>query len=130
MAGLYLEIDGIEYKADIYDLKRKADVLDKYAERTEDGVMHREVIGTFYNYTLQMGCEHHPEIYDDLFDKLAEPVASHTIYLPAKNGKTPQTFEGYISSVQDNVTWIEPDGTTHYDGLSCNFTAMKPTRKA
>jgi hypothetical protein len=131
MAGLYLKIDGTEYaKTNVYSLKRSADVLDKYAQRTEDGELHREVIGTYYNYDLELGCDDTSE-YNRLFDALAEPTASHTIYIPCDDGgNTSQTFEAYISSVKDEVNIIDYDGTTHWKNLTCKFTAMKPTRKA
>ena len=48
----YLQIDGQEYQVAVVEMQRKGDVLDLTANRTEDGVLHREVIGTFYNYTL------------------------------------------------------------------------------
>ena len=31
----------------------QADMLDKYAERTVDGVLHRELIGVYDNYEIQ-----------------------------------------------------------------------------
>ena len=49
----YIQIDGQEYKVPLISpMDRKGDILDLTANRTEDGVLHREVIGTYYNYTL------------------------------------------------------------------------------
>ena len=39
----WLQIDGIEYQVGIVGMKRKGDILDLTATRTEDGVLHREV---------------------------------------------------------------------------------------
>ena len=48
-------IDGTTYDIPILSIKRKAEFLDKYAERTEDGILHRELIGVYFNYELQFG---------------------------------------------------------------------------
>ena len=50
-----LYIDGIGYKIDVLSVKRTADFLDKYAERTENGDLERELIGVYFNYKLQLG---------------------------------------------------------------------------
>ena len=50
-----LYIDGIGYKIDVMSVKRTADFLDKYAERTENGDLERELIGVYFNYKLQLG---------------------------------------------------------------------------
>ena len=42
--GKYLVVDGVEYKVGVLSMKRKGDILDKTANRTEDGDLHREVI--------------------------------------------------------------------------------------
>ena len=41
------EIYNIKVKTGI---KRNADFLDKYAERTDDGDLKRELIGVYFNY--------------------------------------------------------------------------------
>jgi len=46
-------IDGIKYDMPIASMKANADMLDKYAERTVDGVLHRELIGVYDNYEIE-----------------------------------------------------------------------------
>ena len=48
-------IDGTSYDIPVIGISRKAEFLDKFAERTEDGVLHRELIGVYYNYQLKFG---------------------------------------------------------------------------
>lgn len=120
----YLIIDGVEYKVHIAELKRRADILDKFAYRSEDGNLHREVIGTYHNYDLQIGTEHNKELYNRLFDVLSEPTAYHTVCLPHDE----VTYKAYCSSVQDTILRVEEDGTL-YKGLSCKFTAIEPRRR-
>lgn len=121
----FLIIDGTTYRVPIVELKRKADILDKYAYRSEDGVLHREVIGTYHNYSLKIGTINDPVLYNTLFDVLSAPVACHTVELPHDH----YSFKGYFSSVQDEISRLRPDGTK-YKELTCNLTAMAPRRKA
>lgn len=121
----YIKIDGTTYRVAITSLKRKADILDKYAERTEDGILHREVIGTYHNYTLTIGVMNDLDLYNALFDVLSEPVESHIVELPHDH----VAFEGYFSSVQDEIDRITEYGA-RYKGLNCNLVAISPRRTA
>lgn len=120
----FLIIDGITYRVPIIELKRKADILDKYAYRSEDGILHREVIGTYYNYSLKIGTINDPVLYNTLFEVLSAPVDYHTVELPNDH----VAFKGYFSSVSDEVSRVRPDGTK-YKELSCNLTARAPRRR-
>ena len=121
----WLQIDGVEYKVPIVQLDRKGDILDLTANRTEDGVLHRDVIGTFYNYTLTIGVVHDQTLYDTLWWTLTAPVASHQIQLPNQ----PEAFEGYFGSCKDNIVLITDDGQKA-KGLSFNLVATRPSRPA
>lgn len=121
----YLTIDGVEYPVAITQMKRRADILDKYAYRSEDGELHREVIGTYHNYDLQIGVpRNNRNLYNALFDVLSEPTAYHEVILPNDNIQ----FKAYFSSVQDQVLIVDDEGTT-YRGLSCKCTAKSPRRR-
>ena len=45
-------IDGKGYGVGLVQIKRKADVLDKYAKRTVSGDLRREILGVYFNYEL------------------------------------------------------------------------------
>ena len=113
------------YRVAIVSLKRKADILDKYAERSEDGILHREVIGTYHNFTLNIGVVNDLNLYNTLFEVLSAPVASHMVELPHDHVQ----FEGYFSSIQDEIDRVSDNGT-RYKGLSCNLIAVQPRRRA
>lgn len=122
----YIIIDRVEYPIAITQLQRKADILDKTANRTEDGDLHREVIGTFYNYSLKI-YQNDPIIYEMLWDVLTKPVPFHLVELPHDHIQ----FEAYFSSVQDEITYIQKDGEfVKYKGLSCNCISKRPRRMA
>ena len=117
-------IDNQPYPVRITELKRTADILDKYAERTENGELKREVIGTYYNYQLKIGVKRgQRDLYNELFEVLSAPVDCHEVELPHDHIK----FEGYFSSISDNIKLVDDNGFD-CDGLSCKLTAMKPRR--
>lgn len=120
----YIIIDGTEYRVAIVSMQRKGDILDLTATRTEDGVLHREVIGTFYNYSMNILAPTDPELYEAIWWKLTEPIASHTVQLPYQ----PSSFKGYFSSCQDDIKLVTPDGKYIGQGISCNLTATRPSR--
>lgn len=121
----YLVIDDVTYPVHLYDVVRKADQLDAQAYRTEDGVLHRKVIGTYINYDVKVGIELESGLYDRLFSHLSEPVNSHMVKLPNESSAQ----ERYISSVQDGILRVEDDCTLYKD-LTFKVTCIAPTRKA
>lgn len=94
-------VDGIGYDIDVLHLKRTADFLDKYAERTESGDLKRELIGVYFNYKLELGPGIKPDEYARFWRKLTEPVEFHTVTVPDEAGD--YTFKAYFSNVGDEL---------------------------
>lgn len=122
-----IRVDGIHFDIPMVSLKRNADFLYKYAERTEDGALCAELIGVYYNYTLTVGTstQFGDTDYNAFWDKMTEPVEFHQISLPTKSGY--YTFIGYISSVSDEYEKIL-DNKEEFTGFTCKFTAQSPSR--
>lgn len=120
-----ISIDGIYFDVPLVSIKRKADFLDKYAERTEDGDLKRELIGVYYNYQITFGVINDDVTYDALYNKLTEPVEYHDFVVPTTGGV--YRFRGYISNVSDEVYQITGD-TAKFRGLQCKYTSKKPSR--
>lgn len=120
-------IDGIFFDIPMVSLKRRADFLDKFAERVETGDLERELIGVYYNFDLTVGTSEAfgDTDYDAFWNKMTEPVEFHDISIPTKNGY--YTFRGYISSVSDEYERIL-DGKASFKGFTCKFTAKSPAR--
>lgn len=123
-----IKIDEMYFDIPMVSLKREAPFLDKFAERTEDGELHRELIGVYSNYTLTVGSssDFGETDYNAFWDKMTEPVEFHDISIPTNNGY--YTFRGYISSVSDEYEKIL-DGKASFKGFTCKFTAKSPARK-
>jgi len=121
-----ISIDGIVYDIPLISIKRTAEFLDKYAQRTEDGDMKRGLIGVYFNYDMAFGTIDDDDVYEALWDKLTEPVEYHDFTLPTTKGA--YSFRGYISTVSDEMSTVESD-TVKFKGLACKFIAKKPARK-
>ena len=120
-----LYIDGIGYKIDVLSVKRTADFLDKYAERTENGDLERELIGVYFNYKLQLGPGIDRTEYARLWDKLTEPVEFHEVTVPDEDGD--YTFTAYFSNVADGLLRKVAE-KNYWKNLTVNFIANKPAR--
>ncbi len=117
-------IDGVTYDVPVVAIDETCSFLDKYAERTEDGVLHRELIGTFHNQKIQFGSPHDMTAYNLLWVKLTEAKEFHTVTVPDVDGSD-FTFTAYFSNVTRGLRkW---DGsTTKWRDMTVNFTAQSP----
>ena len=120
-----ITIDGTEYNVPIVSLKRKAEFLDKYAERTEDGKLHREIIGVYYNYYLQFGTGADVTEYAALWEKITEAEEFHTVIIPDGDGT--HEFECYFSNISDKMFRYK-DPQAFYKDLTLNMISRYPTR--
>lgn len=120
-----ITIDGVSFDIPYLGVTRRADFLDKYAERTEDGVLHRSLIGVYFNYQLRLGSTTDTDEYNALWDKLTEPQEFHTVTVPEGDGYF--TYTAYFSNVGDELRKIK-DGTFYWKNLTVNFIAKEPAR--
>ena len=122
-------IDGKEYRGVlVWSLKRSFQVLDgENSGRSQNGAMIRDIIGTYYNYTLELDTtEATVEQYDELYEVLSAPVASHAIVVPY--GQSTLAFDAYVTNGEDNL--LRMDDVNRWSGISVNFIATKPARYA
>jgi hypothetical protein len=118
-------IDGVTFDVPIKRITRRADFLDKYAERTEDGNLQRELIGVYFNYQLEFGRTNDLTEYAALWDKLTEPVEFHEVTVPDEDGDF--TYTAYFSNVGDDLIKSK-DAGNFWKNLTVNFTARTPAR--
>ena len=120
-------IDGVAYNVAVTSLKRKFSVLDgKNAGRTIDARMHRDILGTFYNYTLELDTKMLDRAqYDARSEGLSAPEDSHTVVFPY--GQTTLSFEAYVTSGEDALVRMTGSGN-YWKGLKVNLIAMAPQR--
>ena len=89
-----IEIYNIKVKTGI---KRNADFLDKYAERTDDGDLQRELIGVYFNYkniNFEKQTDENYSEYERLYNKLTEAEEFHNIEIAGTS------FKAYFSNLK------------------------------
>ena len=124
-----ITLDGTTYPhIHFMSIKRTFQVLDgENAGRVIDGAMDRDVIGTYYNYSVEVDSDDAaPEEYDAFYEQIFAPVDSHEIIVPY--AQTTLTFRAYASNGQDDLEAMM-DAQNRWGGLSFNFIAMSPQRR-
>jgi hypothetical protein len=123
-----ITIDSTTYDVPIVSISRKADSLDKGAERTQDGVLHRELIGIYFNYDLTMGMSaNNVADYAALFLKLTEPTEYHTVVIPGAPAGY-ETVQIYFGSIRDEMMRYQLNGVDYFRSLSFSIIARAPSR--
>lgn len=121
-----ITIDGTTYDVPIISLEETCDFLDKYAERTIDGVLHRELIGCYFNQKLQFGSNIDTTVMAAFWTKLTEPVTFHTVTVPDTDG-VDFTFTAYFASVKRSLRKYKST-KTYWKEYTANFIAQSPAR--
>lgn len=128
MSQYTFTLDGKEYRhLHVVSLKRSFAVLDgENAGRTMDGAMQRDIIGTYYNYSMEIDPEDSdPDEYDELYEAISAPVNSHEVTFPY--GRKTLSFRAYVANGDDEL--FDASDGNRWDNLSINFIAMKPQRR-
>jgi len=122
-------IDGVLYShIHVTDIKRKGQVLDgEHAQRAKYGNMVRDIIGTYYNYTITIDSDEAERAeYDSFYEVITAPVDSHTVVMPY--GQRILEYAAYISNASDEALFIDDDGVS-WGHLTIDFVAMSPQRR-
>lgn len=121
----FLMIDGKKYNIGVYvGIKENADFLDKYANRTNDGDLKRELIGVYFNYsdiTFEPQTDDNYNEFEKVWNKLTEPEEFHTVEIANF------TFRAYFNSVSREI-YMFKDNKAYKKNMTVNFTAKKPAR--
>ena len=116
-------IDSVEYDIPIKSIQGQADMLDKYAERTQDGVLHRELIGVYDNYNIEFAASYYNSTtYSALWFKLTEPTPWHTVVFPTIFGD--RVIVGYFANTSHDLS-KQKDGTTYWKNLTTSFVSRE-----
>jgi hypothetical protein len=122
-------IDGESFDVPIVGLDETCDFLDKYAERTNDGKLHRELIGVYKNQRLIFGSpttSAQRTAYSALWEKLSEPIEFHQVTVPDTDG-VDFTFYAYFANVTRQLRKWNPEKTA-WKQITVNFVAQEPFR--
>lgn len=119
------KMDGVAYNVSVTALTRKFSVMDTdKSGRTQDGAMYRDIVGTFYNYTMtirERGGD--TAALDAFWEAISSPTKSHVCEFPY--GQETLTQQMYVTSGEQSLRLMQPD-KNHWGEISVNFIAMKP----
>lgn len=130
MSNFVFSVDGVEYsKIHVMSLKRSFSVLDgENAGRTMDGAMQRDIIGTYYNYSLEIDpYDSDPEEYDSFWETISAPENDHQVVFPY-GSKGTISYRAYASVGEDELYDII-NGYNRWNNLTVNFISMDPQRR-
>jgi len=119
-------IDGETFDIPIISLDESCDFLDKFAERTVDGKLKRELIGVYFNQQIRFGAPTDTAELAALWEKLTEPVEFHTVTVPDADG-VDFTFSAYFANVRRSLR-KHTAAKTFWKSLTVNFIAEEPAR--
>ena len=118
-------LDGVAYNVIVSKLTRKFSIQDtSKTGRTQSGNMYRDVIGTFYNYSMtveQRGDD--AASLDAFWEAISQPVDSHVCVFPY--GQKTLTQRMYITSGEQDIVSRTPE-RTDWGILNVSFIAMSP----
>lgn len=125
-----LKIDGKDYIGIVTKLTRNFEVADgQNAGRTLDGNMHRDLIGTYYNYSIVIMTERMKQTeYNELYETISSPVSSHRMIVAYGNEEL--TFNAYITQGSDELIRQYSENDRYWGNLTFDFIAMSPQRRA
>ena len=125
-----IKIDSITYDVGIVDLSFNIEKLYKNAERSQSGILHKELIGVFYNYPrVVMGLsQNNVTDYFALVNVLTDTNEFHSVTMPDIDGVSDIVFDAYFDSITQRVKkWVI--GTEwHFAELTCAIIAKGPAR--
>lgn len=125
-------IDGLNLRLWVTSLKRKFAVTDsENSGRVQSAEMYRDVIGTFYNYTVTVEPDKSNRAdYDTFYEMISAPTPSHSLIFPY--GQDTLEFKAYVTSGEDNLKKTRDaygNELNIWSGLSVDFVAMAPQRR-
>ena len=125
----YIKLNGVEFDADvaISAYNRNFNVLDgPNAGRTiKDGVMQRDVIGTYLGHkiTVFRRGDNYAGL-DNFWDYLYQHSVDGSVLLEAADGQTTISYEAYYTSASQDIERV--DGSTNICGeIEINFIPIR-----
>ncbi len=115
------------YNIHFISIKRSFEVLDgENAGRVMSGEMERDIIGTYYNYSVEVDADEATAWeYDYFWQLISQPKDYHVITVPY--GQDTLTFKAYVTQGSDELEIM--GAKNRWGGLSFNFIAMEPQRR-
>lgn len=118
-------MDGRTWDVVVMSLEENGAVMDsEKSGRSTTGEMNRDIIGTFFNYTMTVKCKKNNYAeFDAFYDAIMSPIESHPVAFP--HNQSLISFDAYITTSNRPIKKITPD-FIKWGETTINFIAMKP----
>lgn len=118
-------LDGVAYNVHVTQLSRSFSILEgDNSGRTQDGGLFRDVVGTYYNYSMTVEPRDGDNAAMDAFwEAISQPEVSHVCVFPY--GQSTLTQRMYVTGGEQNLRRLTPKAN-HWGELSIAFTALSP----
>jgi hypothetical protein len=118
-------MDGVAYNVRVSKMTRSFSVQDTdKTGRTQDGEMYRDIVGTFYNYSMEVAqMDNDRESFDSFWEAISQPVESHVCEFPYN--QTVMTQKMYITSGEQDLI-SKTFERSLWGAISLNYIAMSP----
>lgn len=118
-------MDGIAYNVQVISLKRTFEIKEGITARaTQSGAIYRNLLGTYYNYTItvrERGGDR--EAFDAFWDAVSQPVASHDCVFPYNQSTIKQRM--YVKNGSQQIIRLHENGADWHD-ITVQFIAQTP----
>ena len=95
---------------------------------TQDGEIYRDLVGTYYNYTMVVTERRgNREALDSFWEEISKPAVCHVCEFPY--GQSVLTQRMYVQSGSQDLRRLEP-GKTSWGEIAIEFIAKSPKVKA
>ena len=118
-------MDGISYNVQVMSLKRSFEIKEAIAAKyTQSGDIYRDLVGTYYNYTITVRERNGDrEALDAFWDAISKAVISHECVFPYNQATLSQKM--YIKTGTQDIGRLYEDGANWKD-ITVQFIAKEP----
>lgn len=118
-------MDGVSYNVQVMSLKRSFEIKEAItAKYTQSGDIYRDLVGTYYNYTITVRERNGDRAELDAFwNAISKPIASHDCVFPYNQATLSQRM--YVKNGTQDIRRLYKDGATWKD-ITVQFIAKEP----
>lgn len=118
-------MDGETYNVQVMSLKRSFEIKEAIsAKYTQSGDIYRDLVGTYYNYTITVREKNGDrEALDAFWNAISSPVASHDCVFPYNQTTLSQKM--YVKTGTQDISILREDGASWKD-ITVQFIAKEP----
>ena len=118
-------MDGKTWDITVEAIEQQGAVTDTdKSTRTLSGKMNRDIIGTFYNYSMTVSPKNNNYAeFDAFYTAITSPIESHSVSFP--HNQSMLNFEAYVTTANRPLKKMT-ENYNRWGQMTVNFIAMSP----